>query len=77
MAHAREIQDSQGLWIGRRVRMRCIPRTLRDAKADLKAAKEYLRQYTLGKLARSPSRRPGETRDQTPWDSNRWRGMVR
>ena len=53
MAYAREIHDSHGLWIGHRVRMRCIPRPLRDARADLKVAKEYLRQYTYKKLVRS------------------------
>ena len=60
MAYTREMHDSHGLWIGRRVRMRCIPRPLKDARADLKAAKEYLRQYTYDKLAHSPSRRPGK-----------------
>ena len=43
MAYTREIHDSHGLWIGHRVQMRCIPRPLKDARADLKAAKEYLR----------------------------------
>ena len=62
MAYTREIHDSHGLWIGRQVRMRCVPRSLKDARADLRAAKEYLRQYTYEKLACSPSRRPGKTR---------------
>ena len=82
MAYAREIHDSHGLWIGCRVRMRCIPRPLKDARADLKAAKEYLRQYTYDKLVHSPSRRPGKARETprqqiSPWDSDRGRGMVR
>ena len=42
MAYTREIHDSHGLWIGCRVRMQCVPRSLKDAKADLRAAKEYL-----------------------------------
>ena len=46
---ARQIHDSHTMWIGRRVRMRCIPRTLRDAKVDLKAAKDYIRECTYGK----------------------------
>ena len=62
--------------------MQCVPRPLKDARADLKAAKEYLRQYTYDKLARSPSRRPGKARETpqqqiSPWDSDRGRGMVR
>ena len=82
VAFARELHDSHMLWIGCRVQIRCVPRTLRDAKADLKAAKEYLRQSTYGRLAQSPTRRPGEPRDTSrqqtsPWDSDRWRGMVR
>ena len=39
VAYAREIHDSHGLWIGCRVRMRCVPRCLKDARADLRAAK--------------------------------------
>ena len=42
MAYAQEIHDSYGLWIGHWVQMQCIPRPLRDARADLKVAKEYL-----------------------------------
>ena len=54
---ARQIHDSHTMWIGRRVRMRCILRTLRDAKVDLKAAKDYIRECTYGRLgARSPTR---------------------
>ena len=81
MAYTREMHDSSGLWIGHRVRMWCVPRPLKDARADLKAAKEYLRQYTYNKLARSHSRCPGEARETprqqiSPWDSDHGRGMV-
>ena len=58
---ARQLHDSHTTWIGRRVRMRCAPRTLRDAKLDLKSAKEYIRECTYGKLGtRSPTRRSGD-----------------
>ena len=40
---ARQIHDSHTMWIGHRVQMHCIPRTLRDAKVDWKAAKDYVR----------------------------------
>ena len=54
---ARQLHDSHTMWIGRRMWMRCIPRTLRDAKVDLKAAKEYIRECTYGKLGtHSPTR---------------------
>ena len=54
---ARQIHDSHTMWIGRRVQMHCVPRTLRDAKVDLKAAKDYIRECTYGKLGtRSPTR---------------------
>ena len=79
---ARQIHDSHTMWIGRRVRMRCIPRTLRDAKVDLKAAKDYIRECTYGKLGtRSPTRRSGDREAHrqaiSPWDASRERGMVR
>ena len=58
---ARQIHDSHTMWIGRRVRMRCVPRTLRNVKVDLKAAKDYIRECTYGKLGtRSPTRRSGD-----------------
>ena len=54
---ARQLHDSHNMWIGRRVQMRCVPRTLRDAKVDLKAAKDYIRECTYGKLGtHSPMR---------------------
>ena len=63
------------------MQIQCVPRPLRDARADLKAAKEYLRQYTYEILARLPSRCPGDARDKphqqiSPWDSDQGRGMV-
>ena len=79
---ARQIHDSHTMWIGRRVRMRCVPRTLRDAKVDLKAAKDYIRECTYGKLGtRSPTRRSGDVKEAhrqaiSPWDTGRERGMV-
>ena len=79
---ARQLHDSHTIWIGRRVRMCCILRTLRDAKLDLRSAKEYIRECTYGKLGtRSPTRRSGnkEAHRQavSPWDASRGRGMVR
>ena len=78
---ARQIHDSHTMWIGRRVWMCCIPRTLRDAKVNLKAAKDYIRECTYGKLGTcSPTRRSGdrEAHQQAilPWDASRERGMV-
>ena len=79
---ARQLHDSHTMWIGCRVRMRCIPRTLRDAKVDLKSTKEYIRECTYGKLGtRSPTRRSGNREAHwqavLPWDASRERGMVR
>ena len=81
MEIARQIHDSHTMWIGRRMQMRCILRTLRDAKVDLKAAKDYIRECTYGKLGtHSPTRRSGdkEANGQAvlPWDASRERGMV-
>ena len=79
---ARQLHDSNTVWIGCRMRMRCAPRTLRNAKLDLKSAKEYIRECTYGKLSTHlPTRRPGdkEARRQAvlPWEASRGRGMVR
>ena len=79
---ARQLHDSHTMWIGCRVQMRCAPRTLRDAKLDLKSAKEYIRECTYGKLGtRSPTRRSGDKEAHrqavSPWDASRERGMVR
>ena len=78
---ARQLHDSNTVWIGCRVRMRCAPRTLRNTKLDLKSAKDYIRECTYGKLGtHSPTRRPGdkEARRQavSPWEASRGRGMV-
>ena len=77
---ARQIHDSHTMWIGCRVRMRCVLRTLRDTKVDLKAAKDYIRECTYGKLGtRSPTRRSGDRAHRqaiSPWDASRERGMV-
>ena len=54
---ARQLHDSHNMWIGHRVWMRCVLRTLQDTKVDLKAAKDYIRECTYGKLGtRSPTR---------------------
>ena len=79
---ARQLHDANTIWIGCHVRMHCTPRTLRNAKLDLKSAKEYIRECTYGKLGtHSPTRRPGdkEARRQavSPWEVSRGRGMVR
>ena len=79
---AGQLHGSHTVWIGRRMWMRCAPRTLRDAGLDLKSAKEYIRECTYGKLGtRSPVRRSGDKeayrRAVSPWGAGRERGMVR
>ena len=73
MSFAREIHNARTLWIGRQAKMRCIPRTLRDARADLKSAKEYVRESTYGRV----TGRSGEVQDArearqqvSPWDDS-------
>ena len=78
---ARQLHDSHTMWMGCHMRMHCVPRTLRDAKVDLKSAKEYIRECIYGKLGmRSPTRRPGDREAHRqvvlPWDASRERGMV-
>ena len=79
---ARQIHDSHTMWIGLRMQMHCVPRTVRDARLGLKSAKEYIRECTYGKLGtRSPMRRSGDKEAHRqavlPWDTSRGRGMVR
>ena len=80
---ARQIHDSHTMWIGRHVQMCCVLRTLRDAKVDLKVAKDYIRECIQGKKGtRSPTRQSGNVREvrrqvNSPWDTGRERGMVR
>ena len=61
--------------------MRCAPRTLRNAKLNLKSVKEYIRECTYGKLGtHSPTRRPGDKevcrQAISPWEVSQGRGMV-
>ena len=56
--------------------------TVRCTKVDLKAAKDYIRECTYGKLGtRSPTRRSGDKEAHRQailqWDASRERGMVR
>ena len=79
---ARQLHDSHTMWIGCHMRMCCAPRTLRDAKLDVKSAKEYIRECTYGKLGtRLPTRRSGDKEAHRqavlPWDASRERGTVR
>ena len=80
---ARQIHDSHTMRIGHRVWMRCVLRTLQDAKVDLKAAKDYIRECIHGKKGtHSPMRRSDDVREvhqqaNLPWDTGRERGMVR
>ena len=50
MGFAREIHNARTLWTGRQAKMCCISRTVRDARADLKSAKEFVRESTYWKL---------------------------
>ena len=79
MSFAREIHNTRTLWIGRQAKMHCVPRTLRDARADLKSAKEYVRESTYGKITGRSGQDARESRQQvSPWDdSGCHRGMVR
>ena len=60
-------------WIGRRVKMHCIMRTLRDARGDLRMVRDQERDKTL-KCIRHQYQENGEDRQSTP---NCGRGYVR
>ena len=77
---ARRIHDSHTMWIGRRVRMRCIPRTLRDAKVDLKTAKDISENARMESWVRVRLRDDqairGPSTGNFTMDANRGRRMV-
>ena len=70
-----QLHGSYDHWIGRRIHMRCVPRTLRDVRTELKVVRESVREMNVERLgtAHSPTRK----QPASPWDSEHSRGYVR
>ena len=73
MGIATQLHGSYVHWIGQRIRMHCIPRTLRDVCIELKIAKESVREMNVERLSMAHSstcRHPS-----SPWDPEQ-RGYI-
>ena len=46
MAYADALHNQTTMWIGCRVKMHCVPRTLKDTRNDLRMAREFTRRQT-------------------------------
>ena len=47
------LHDTETIWVGKPVRMRCVPRLLKDAAKDIEASREYLRRFNLERITTS------------------------
>ena len=76
------LHDTETIWVGKPVRMRCVPRTLKDAAKDIKASREYVRPFNLDCIPASRAKKEADTRaqhlqDMPPPPSPRGRGLIR
>ena len=76
------LHDIETIWVGKMVRMRCIPRTLKEASNDIEASREYVRRFTQERITAARVKRNVEVHTQrlreiprTP--SPRGRGYAR
>ena len=71
---ATQLHGSYDHWIGKRICMHCVPRTLRDVRTELKVARESVREMNVKRLgmAHSPTRK----QSASLWDSECSRGYV-
>ena len=72
---ATQLHGSYDHWIGRRIRMHCIPHTIRDIRTELKVARESVREMNVKRLGMACS--PARKQPTSLWDSERSRGYVR
>ena len=61
-------------WIGRQIRMCCIPRTLRDVRTELKVTRESVREMNVERFGMACL--PTHKQPASLWDSERSRGYV-
>ena len=61
------LHGSYDHWIGRRICMHCVPRTLRDVCTELKIAKESIREMNIEKL--SKAQLPARRQPSSPWET--------
>ena len=71
---AAQLHGSYDHWIGRRIRMRCVPCTLRDVRTELKVTRESVREMNVERLGMACS--PARKQLASQWDSECSRGYV-
>ena len=71
---AAQLHGSYDHWIGRRICMRCIPRTLRDVCTELKVSRESVREMNVKRLGMAHL--AARKQPTSPWDSECSRGYV-
>ena len=78
-AYANALYNQTMMWVGRHVKMHCIPHTLKDTRNDLHMAKEYMRGLTEERIRdqRGASHREDCQRTLDTHASPRGRGLVR
>ena len=52
LAYADALHNQTTMWVGRHVKMHCVPRTLKDTQNDLHMVREYTRGLTEGYATR-------------------------
>ena len=72
---AAQLHRSYDHWIGRRIRMCCIPHTLKDVCTELKVTRESVREMNVERLGTACSAARKQPTSQ--WDSEYSRGYIR
>ena len=57
IAASAAVHDSKTIWVGKTVRLHCVPRTLKDASRDLEASREYVRRFTQERITAARAKR--------------------
>ena len=74
MGIATQLHGSYDHWIEQRIRMYCIPHTLRDVCTELKVTRESVREMNIERLGMACS--PARKQPTSLWDSECSRGYI-
>ena len=76
------LHDIETIWVGKMVRLHCVPRTLKEASKDIEASREYVRHFTQERITTARVKRDADVqakclREIPPTPSPRGRGYAR
>ena len=76
------LHDTETIWVGKPIRMRCVPRILKGAAKDIEASREYVHRFNLDRIVASRAKKEADTCAQRLQDmplppSPRGRGLIR